>query len=86
MGTYKKKPIEVEAVKWTGDNKDEIRQLALRSSRDTAILFNTQGHVTVRTLEGVMRLNIGDWLVKGVRNELYPVHNDIFVATYEKAE
>lgn len=83
MGRYRKRPVEIEAIRWTGDNQGELRQLAHHSNRDTTVIFSTQGHVTVHTLEGDMRLHIGDWLVKGVHGELYPVRNDIFVETYE---
>ena len=37
----------------------------------------------VPTLEGVMRANIGDWLIRGVQGEVYPCRPDIFEATYE---
>ena len=40
----------------------------------------------VRTLEGDMTFNIGDWLIRGVANELYPCKDDIFRATYEPVE
>lgn len=37
----------------------------------------------VMTLEGKMRGNKGDYLIKGVQDELYPCAKDIFEATYE---
>ena len=37
----------------------------------------------VRTLEGHMRANLGDWIIKGVKGEFYPCKPDIFEATYE---
>ena len=37
----------------------------------------------VETLEGTMRGNPGDWLIKGVKGEVYPCADDIFRATYE---
>lgn len=40
----------------------------------------------VETLEGLMTGNKGDWLMKGVRGELYPCANDIFQETYELIE
>lgn len=37
----------------------------------------------IKTLEGEMRADIGDWIIKGIKGEIYPCKNDIFVATYE---
>ena len=37
----------------------------------------------VETLKGVMTGKKGDWLVKGIKGELYPVDNKIFKETYE---
>lgn len=43
------------------------------------------GHsLCVETLEGVMRVDDGDWIIKGVKGELYPCKPDIFAATYEE--
>lgn len=41
--------------------------------------------VNIPTLEGTMRANIGDWIIKGVKGEVYPCKPDIFEATYESA-
>lgn len=41
------------------------------------------GHLTIATLEGVMRAEVGDWIIRGVKGELYPCKPDIFAATYE---
>ncbi len=40
----------------------------------------------VETLEGAMTVNPGDWVIKGVKGELYPCKDDIFQMTYEKVE
>ncbi len=40
--------------------------------------------VTIPTLEGNHLARIGDWIIKGVANEFYPIKNDIFEQTYEK--
>ena len=39
--------------------------------------------VSIRTLEGTMRADEGDWIIKGVQGEFYPCKPDIFAATYE---
>ncbi|MCM3704056.1 hypothetical protein M3216_32435, partial [Paenibacillus macerans] len=40
----------------------------------------------IKTLEGVMQANSGDYIIKGVQGEIYPCKPDIFEATYEKVE
>jgi hypothetical protein len=42
-------------------------------------------HAIIRTLEGDMRCDVGDWIIRGVKGELYPCKPDIFAATYEPA-
>lgn len=41
--------------------------------------------LNIPTLEGTMRANIGDWIIRGVKGEVYPCKPDIFAATYEPA-
>jgi hypothetical protein len=43
-------------------------------------------HLAIHTLEGTMRADPGDWIVRGIKGEFYPVKPDIFAATYEPAE
>ena len=41
--------------------------------------------ILIPTLEGDMRANMGDWIIKGIKGEVYPCKPDIFEATYERA-
>ncbi|WP_425452782.1 hypothetical protein [Ammoniphilus oxalaticus] len=41
------------------------------------------GETYIRTLEGDMRVNKGDYIIKGIQGEFYPCKPDIFKATYE---
>jgi hypothetical protein len=43
-------------------------------------------HIEIITLEGAMRARPGDWIIKGVKGELYPCRADIFAATYDEAQ
>ena len=70
---YRKKPIVIEAIQWTGDNPDEIL--------DWSGLHAGQLWVAIETLEGTMKADIGDWIIKGVQGEFYPCKPDIFEAT-----
>lgn len=73
---FRKKPVVIEAVRWTGDNADEIAAFA-RSA------MWPHGDLVIPTLEGAHRANIGDWIIRGVQGEFYPCKPDIFDATYE---
>jgi hypothetical protein len=41
-------------------------------------------YVWVKTLEGVLQASKGDYIIKGIKGEIYPCKPDIFEATYEK--
>lgn len=77
MAKYRKKPVVIEAVRWTGINYGELTDFmhdAYGVDGDT---------IVISTLEGNMIANIGDWIIKGIKGEFYPCKPDIFDATYE---
>jgi hypothetical protein len=78
MAKFRKKPVVVEAVQWTGANLDEV--LAFCDEGQRALWIRSE--LIVLTLEGELCASIGDWIVRGVRNEYYPCKPDIFEATY----
>lgn len=83
---YRKKPVIIKAVRWSGDlsdelNKDEIRKLC----NGRGIVFNEEG-VDINTLEGVRQLHKGEYLIKGVKGEIYPCKPDIFKLTYTEVK
>jgi len=55
----------------------------LNESKVIQIVCEVGGYVDIRTLEGVMRADPGDWIIRGVRGELYVCKPDIFAETYE---
>lgn len=78
--TYRKKPAVIEAIKWDGVNIDEILALSLTIGS----VRRSQNHsLVIETLEGDMIANRGDWIIKGIKGELYPCKSDIFESTYE---
>ena len=78
MSKFRKKPVVIEAVRWDGENFDEVTLL----SADGRIA--RRGHVlVVSTLEGDMIAGPGDWIIRGVAGEVYPCKPDIFDKTYE---
>ncbi len=48
--------------------------------------YQTDKEVEIKTLEGTMRADVGDWIITGVKGEKYPCKPDIFEATYERVE
>lgn len=51
-----------------------------------AYQYNESYPTGIETLEGIMRVNPGDWIIKGVKGELYPCKDDIFKKTYDKVD
>ena len=78
---YRKKPVVIEAVQY--DGTDESVDWLYPQLVSGEIGRNTQG-LFIKTLEGVMKAEIGDYIIKGVNGEFYPCKPDIFEATYEK--
>ncbi|MGV9579735.1 hypothetical protein ACWDRZ_24085 [Streptomyces sp. NPDC003509] len=77
MARYRKKPVEIEAVQFTG-NFDELEKFVGGDAefRD--------GQMVIATLEGAMHVSPNDWVIRGVKGEFYPCKPDIFAATYEE--
>ena len=48
--------------------------------------YQTDVEMEIETLEGTMKANKGDWIIKGVKGELYPCKPDVFEMTYERAD
>lgn len=84
MAKYRKKPVVIEAVQWTGKNIDEIKKLKRSSVFLNSVNAFDDKLLVIATLEGNMKANIGDYVIKGVQGELYPCKPDIFHATYDK--
>ena len=89
MGHFRKKPVVIEAHRIGDPWPDSFWQNVV----DNQIVLHLEklrgeviGHVEIKTLEGVMRGEWGDWIIRGVKGELYPCKPDIFAATYEPVD
>lgn len=88
MTTYRKKPVEIEAVR-IGDllhaAAHDWKALPgwVADAYERGDIIFARGDIRVRTLEGVMTGRPNDMLIQGVAGELYPCKPDIFAATYE---
>jgi hypothetical protein len=78
---YRKKPVVIEAFRWTIDTVPQwwkdLKDVQIEVETCTAL---------IPTLEGTMRANKGDYIIQGVKGEVYPCKPDIFEMTYEKVE
>lgn len=84
---FRKKPVVVEAAQWLGYlNRLPAWANAARTSYSAHKDDVTTAIVYFKTLEGEMRCDYGDWVILGIKGEVYPCKPDIFEASYEKVE
>lgn len=85
MPFYRKKPLVIEAVQWQPEIKPiDVPDWLMQEISKRPHLFDMEtGILTLRTREGDMQCLPGDWVIKGVKSELYPCKNEIFEMTYE---
>jgi len=96
---YRKKPVIIDAIRWSGLEKDIKKALKFLSDGNkdfkhlpsdgihvtTGIGYTPlTGELTIPTLEGNMIASPNDWIIRGVKGEFYPCKPDIFEMTYEK--
>lgn len=77
---YIKKPVIIEAVQF--DGTDESCDWLLPQLRSGEI-GRSSNNLYIKTLEGIMTAEIGDYIIKGIDGEFYPCKPDIFIRSYE---
>lgn len=87
---FKTRPVQVEAFKWTADHdQTENPEWIVAAIEDGRVWFgrDSLNNVTmiISTLEGNMTATPGDWIIKGVADEIYPCKPEIFERTYRAA-
>lgn len=80
--TYRKIPVKVEAVEWTGDNFGELIDFTEYNFR-TSVVGEFTAEVYDRLHCTWISVSTGDMIVRGVTNEFYPVERKVFDRTYE---
>jgi hypothetical protein len=87
MTFYRKKPVVIEAVQvpslFSITERLEVDDWLVRNQGDRPCRWSGEGLI-ISTLEGEMRADVGDYIIRGVQGELYPCKPDIFEATYER--
>lgn len=100
MGKYRKMPVVVEARQLAGSNGDmhAVYQWIEANTQGSFDPLDDQvpasgvsidpatGFMLIATLEGVMQAKPGDWIIRGVQGEFYPIKPDIFADTYEAVD
>lgn len=91
---FKKKPVVIDAIQWTGNESDigPILDWVLANPEQHDLFPGETGvgyvpglgTLDIPTLEGIMTASPGDWIIRGVKNEVYPCKPDIFEMTYER--
>lgn len=90
---YRKKPVVIEAVQWTGMNLEEIKEFVGKDLEygiyDAAWKSGAalpKVSMKIHTLEGYLNASVGDFIIRGVNGEYYPCKPDVFSKTYEAVE
>lgn len=93
---YKKKPVIIEAIQWDGKNLVDVSAFLYNKTRKEALKEINLSDISCKiwdesiiireglTLEGRMKADIGDYIIKSVNGEFYPCKPDIFAKTYEE--
>jgi hypothetical protein len=79
---YRKKPVVIEAIQFRAGEQDGELAADVVAGR---VRYTEEGTMLIQTLEGVMEAKPGDWIIRGIKGEIYPCKRDIFAATYEPA-
>lgn len=76
---YRKKPIVIEAFRYRIDNIPDWFMDKVSANE----IITTETECSIHTLEGWMVGQTGDYIIKGIKGEIYPCKPDIFEASYE---
>ena len=101
MPLFRKKPVMIEAVQFFGldvaengchsihfDTKDALPKWLRDAMLDEVIFvaLTDIDYIYIKTDEGLMEAAEGDWIIRGVKGEIYPCKPDIFAMTYDPVD
>jgi hypothetical protein len=82
---FRKKPVVIDAIEFTEGSHGAVLDFFQANNAPRAPQIFAD-YLIIPTLEGDMRADLGDWIIRGVKGEFYPCKPDIFAATYDPAE
>lgn len=87
MTRFRKLPVEIDACQFL-DSSKAIHAISEMAGIDIVVDYKNPAKpvLKIKTLAGTMRASVGDWIIKGVKGELYPCRKDIFEETHEAVE
>lgn len=90
MSKFRKKPVVIDAYQVPhpdpGYQRNDVPTWMMQAVIDGVVVMDPNGGALIKTLEGTMSANVHDYIIRGVKGELYPCKPDIFAATYEPVE
>lgn len=82
----KTKPVLKEATRFMGGfSFDEMSVEWGKPFISVARYYEVLNYMEIKTLEGISRADVGDYIIRGLKGEFYPCKPDIFEETYEPA-
>ncbi len=89
MSAFRTKPFEIEAVRFTGDNFEDVKELAGKNFwpvSETEHLDDPEivAEVFDKLHSTWIGVKAGHWIIKGQKGEFYPCDPEIFDAKYEE--
>lgn len=83
---FRKRPVVIDAIQNLHNQQDEVAAF-LGPNRNLGWMRNDLTNVvTITTMEGSMRAESGDWIIKGIKGEFYPCKPDVFEETYDPVD
>lgn len=82
MSKFRKKPVVIHAYCFN-QKRDNFRPDWFQDAISANEIITYPDHALIHTLEGVMRADLGDWIIRGISGEFYPCKPGIFEMTYE---
>lgn len=90
---FRKKPVVIEAIQWTGENYREVWDFTgglwdRVHEEDRPFLDDPEADSLVydELHSTSVLVYTNDWIIRGIKGELYPCRPDVFAATYEAVE
>ncbi len=86
INKYKKKPVVIEAVQWTGNNYWEIEEFTQNNCHDKGTILDNFLSIWNTLEDQWINCPVGHFVIKGLKGEFYPCEPEVFYNSYELVE